>query len=222
MLFSIDLVAVPKRAAVLALSNFCTNEQEKNEMQWLTAKSPVGKKLWSNFIESQVLGIGELLAMFSSCQPTLFGLLACSSPPPPRLYSIVSSPLTTRNTISIAFSVVRYCCSALTNSLSPSSSNCNETKTGTTITPVPVTNTDNYKIKRVGLCTNYLVRKAGNWLKSEIRTRNTEPSMVRVFLKPSHSFHLPGSVAFPLILIGPGTGVSPFLGFLDHREQLEN
>jgi len=44
----------------------------------------------------------------------------------------------------------------------------------------------------------------------------TEPKL-RVFLRPSLAFRLPGSVSAPLILVGPGTGVAPFVGFLQHR-----
>lgn len=41
-----------------------------------------------------------------------------------------------------------------------------------------------------------------------------------IFLRSSNGFCLPKSSETPLILIGPGTGVAPFLGFLAHREEL--
>lgn len=44
--------------------------------------------------------------------------------------------------------------------------------------------------------------------------------MVRVFHKPTLTFHLPGSVHPPLLLIGPGTGVAPFVSFLEHRMEI--
>jgi sulfite reductase alpha subunit-like flavoprotein len=45
--------------------------------------------------------------------------------------------------------------------------------------------------------------------------------VLRVFHKPTLGFRLPGSVGTPLVLVGPGTGVAPFLGFLEHRECVE-
>jgi sulfite reductase alpha subunit-like flavoprotein len=94
-------------------------------------------------------------------------------------------------------------------------------------------------IRRIGICTTYLEYLLSSFLypnhpiygrkeeKADSTTIVHDPSHphhhlphIRVFHKPTLTFHLPGSVHYPLLLIGPGTGVAPFLSFLEHRMEI--
>eukprot|EP00951_Prasinocladus_malaysianus_P025160 scaffold219862_cov45-Prasinocladus_malaysianus.AAC.1 len=61
---------------------------------------------------------------------------------------------------------------------------------------------------------------ATNWLKSICLDSSgacTKPR-IAVFLRPNESFRPPQDLTAPLIMIGPGTGVAPFRGFLQERQ----
>lgn len=70
------------------------------------------------------------------------------------------------------------------------------------------------KIPRRGLCSNWL----DSISQSLITSAPGAPVVtVPIYLWPTSDFRLPATQEEPLLLIGPGTGVSPFMGFLQHR-----
>lgn len=199
--FRYDLMGTPKKTMVAALSQFCEDEKERKLLALLAGKDKVSRALWSAFVEGQGLGIADIIHLFPSCRPTLKQLVNILIPMPPRYYSITSSPRNTPNSVSIAFSVVR--------NLFKTEENGESGAFGV--------------IRRGGVCTGYLEYLLAPYLFPAhciYSNQSKESIYLRVFRKPTLSFHLPGSVHHPLILIGPGTGVAPFISFLEHRMEI--
>lgn len=78
---------------------------------------------------------------------------------------------------------------------------------------------------RKGLTTGWLeeiiLKKSNIEDKMEQLSLNNKSIEVPIYIRKNlNGFNLPENKETPLILIGPGTGVSPFIGFLEEREHL--
>lgn len=62
-------------------------------------------------------------------------------------------------------------------------------------------------IERGGVCSTFLADRATD-------------APVPIFLQPSPHFRPPDDGAVPMIMVGPGTGIAPFRGFLQERRAL--
>jgi len=67
------------------------------------------------------------------------------------------------------------------------------------------------KRRHIGVCTN--------WLLKQIPSEGHFPQ-VPIYVRRS-TFHLPKQLKVPLVMIGPGTGLAPFRGFIQERSFLE-
>lgn len=65
--------------------------------------------------------------------------------------------------------------------------------------------------ERSGVCTHYLCQQAEMNKKS-----------LQIYIQPSHNFSLPQNRDAHLIMIGPGTGIAPFRGFMQERLALKS
>ena len=120
--------------------------------------------------------------------PDLASLLDILPPLAPRFYSIANAPAADPGKVHLCLSIVEYY----------------------TTTP------DGTRITRRGLCSNMLAAICQPILS---KTVGGDPVKVAIFKRePSgHELRLPKDPSLPVLMIGPGTGLAPFLGFIQHR-----
>ena len=198
----LDLTSVPRKSLVRLLAEYCGDARDKSRLLMMASRE--GKAGYDALVNLRY-GLADLLAEFTSCRPPLVALASCLPAHQGRLYSLNGSMQQHGSTASVAFSLVEF-----TPDRVP----------GSALSP---------RVRR-GVATTYLAKVgkmvSRNRLPAGSAALRAMPSfaakdVVRlpVYLKPTSHFHLPdGAIPGdrPLLMIGPGTGVSPFIGFLEH------
>ncbi|CAH1636357.1 unnamed protein product [Spodoptera littoralis] len=189
--YCVELRSLLKKAFLLSLSKYTEDDKERKILEYLCSKE--GATAYSTHVLNKSLCILDIFSIFKTCKPPIEVLLGNLSRLLPRPYSIVNSGLKNNHVMKICFSV-------MTNN------------------------------NRKGLTTGWLERlllneeiTLENGLKNmSISKESQNKRKVSIYLRKNFSmFCLPESLEKPLILIGPGTGVSPFIGFLEERELLK-
>lgn len=191
---------ITNKRILYTLAQCATDEDEKNALFMMSCKTREGAAIFDQYIVKQRRSAVDILQEFPSLQNiTIEGLLGILPPIAPRYYSISSSPLDEergKSCLTVAFSVVDY------------------------LTPSLAVGGKEMGIRRVqGVTTGYLETICAPFLCNS--GKSVELPEIRIFPKPTAEFRMPADLSKPIVLIGPGTGIAPFMGFLSHRRVLE-
>ncbi|XP_046573370.1 methionine synthase reductase-like [Haliotis rubra] len=175
------------KKALLRIFVECTSDESEHR-RLQELCSKQGAGDYSRFIRESRLSLLDVLTAFPSCQPPVERVIEQLPRLQPRPYSVCSSPQTHPNRLSIAFNIV-----------------C-----------IPAT--DGRSAPRKGVCTGWLdTVTMTTQIQDGCQEKEGNNLKIPIFTRTNQHFRCPEDISVPIILIGPGTGVAPFIGFLQHR-----
>ncbi|KAL5010026.1 hypothetical protein ScPMuIL_012331 [Solemya velum] len=192
----VDIREPPKKALLRSLVEYTPDPTEKQRLQELCSKQ--GAETYTKLIREPSLSILDIFLAFPSCRPPVDRLLEHLPRLQPRPYSICSSFLVEPCTVELVFNIIE----------------------------IPEGGVHGYS--RQGVCTGWLDRitrgrqhSCESDLPSDIADLTLQdPPKIHIFGRSNQYFRLPDDLSVPIVLIGPGTGVAPFIGFLQQRRVL--
>ncbi|NWW86106.1 MTRR reductase, partial [Rhynochetos jubatus] len=189
----LEIRAIPKKAFLRALVECTSDVGEKRRLQELCSRQ--GASDYTRFIRESNVCLLDLLRAFPSCKPSLNLLIEHLPKLQARSYSASSSNLYQPGKLCFVFNIVEFpACLAR-------------------------------PVSRKGVCTGWLAELVAPLLHPSKNTLdakggNTSTEKISIFARPNNTFHLPADPSVPFMMVGPGTGISPFIGFLQHRQKL--
>ncbi|XP_053449048.1 methionine synthase reductase isoform X2 [Nycticebus coucang] len=189
----LEIRAIPKKAFLRALADYTSDGAEKRRLQELCSRQ--GAAEYGRFVRDPCACLLDLLLAFPSCQPPLSLLLEHLPKLQPRPYSCASSSLYHPGKLHFIFNVVEF----LANTA---------------------------MVLRKGVCTGWLATLVDSFLQPSTSVSHEDcgkalAPKIPISPRTTNSFHLPDDPSAPIVMVGPGTGIAPFLGFLQHREKLQ-
>ncbi|XP_066532662.1 methionine synthase reductase [Hoplias malabaricus] len=187
----LEIRSTPKKAFVRSLVEWTRDGGEKRRLQELCSRE--GSADYNRFIRDTNTCLLDLLQAFKSCSPPLSLLIEHLPKLQPRAYSAASSGLRTPGRVDIVFSLVEF----------PA---CPEHP------------------ERTGLCSGWLTHHVSTILQpsgTKVLAEKARSDSPKIHIRPraNNIFRLPPDPSVPLVMVGPGTGVAPFIGFLQQREK---
>ncbi|CAG0917460.1 unnamed protein product [Notodromas monacha] len=180
-----------KKAFLMALADCCENDGEKRRLLELSSRQ--GAAEYSKLVSDAGLTLFDLLETFISLKPDPSRLLEHFPRLQPRAYSAVYS-----------------------------SDICKSLKFAYTYVEFPESKTRSRR--QFGVCSSWLRDKFGpDSIPLEdlsLEATHAATDKIWIYKRKSTGFHLPENhLDVPVILIGPGTGVAPYIGFLAKRKE---
>ncbi|PRD35221.1 UNVERIFIED_CONTAM: Cpr [Trichonephila clavipes] len=179
LLHYVDITSIPRTHVLKEISDYASDEKEKEMLKMMATSSEEGKKLYLSWVVKNTRSIIHILEDLPSLKPPIDHLLELLPRLQARYYSISSSPKVHPQSIHITAVLVDY-----------------ETPT-----------------KRInkGVATGFL---------QKIAPSDDDKPKIPIFVRRSQ-FRLPSKPQTPIIMIGPGTGLAPFRGFIQERSFLK-
>jgi len=190
----LDITTPPRKSLLSALVQYASDPAERARLLALSStdeSSLPPNEQYAKWVKEDRRTIGEVLEAFPSVSPPLGHMLELLPDLAPRYYSISSSPKAHPGRIHITSVVVNF-----------------QTGTG-----------------RIhdGVCSTHFLRLVPSddsaTMSTSTSTSTTTKPTAPIFVRKS-TFRLPPQISTPIMMVGPGTGLAPFRGFIHERRHL--
>ncbi|XP_052212752.1 methionine synthase reductase-like [Dreissena polymorpha] len=227
----LDFREPPKKALLRALIEYTSDASHQRRLQELCSKQGAGD--YTCFIREPSVGVLDLLDCFTSCMPPVTCLIEHLSRLQPRPYSVCTSSRRYPDSLQFVFNVVEIpagsgrsyhrkgLCTGWLEGLRSGVSAMSKAEDGgdnrSEDSKFSMTG-DGDKTGSEAMNTGF-----GDSEQLSLQMQNLSLNNVKIpiFARTNQNFHLPDDLTIPLILIGPGTGVAPLIGFLQERAELK-
>ena len=196
----LDVTSPPRKTLLRFLADHATDARERREM--LTLCCPAGRTAFREWQERGHPALLDVLERFPSCRPPLGPLLARLPAQLPRMYSLSCAPEEHPDRLHCAFTVVPGPCPAASPGGAAEGAAGGAEASSTTGSLPP----GRGGRRLPGLATSWLAGLGAG-------------ALVPVHLRTGGAFSLPQDLERPVVMVGPGTGVAPFRGFLQRRRR---